>query len=72
MADDTPKQPLGPKQFLRFTFYVAIIALCIGVIFYLLLNARPREIPKIKEAAPKSILVRPSPAFVSAPGRLRS
>ena len=60
-------QELGSKNILRFVMYIALIAVFLFAIFYMLYNAHPREEPKVKESAPSSFLapaIRPGhPAF---------
>jgi hypothetical protein len=57
MAQD---QNFGSKNILRFLMYIALIALCVAAILYMLINAHPREAPKVKEGQPTSHLIGPS------------
>lgn len=54
------EQSIGGKDMLRFLMYMGIIAICIAALLYMLLNAHPREAPKVKNTGSKSQLSYPA------------
>ena len=58
------------KEVGKFLFYILIIAACIGVLFYILFNARPSVEPKIKNSGQQSELLPPATHQSAAQFRL--
>lgn len=60
-ANGTAGKSLDRKEVGKFLFYVLIIAVCIGILFWMLFNARPSVEPKIKNGGQSMVLPRAVP-----------